>query len=289
MLFSPAVGAADLVWPATARIGRWWSTSCLLLPAAASGGTWELTCRQSLDGTSASVHLLPVARHGKEAGLRAPGEEELQALAQFLRPAHGGFLVGVKDLDSNLHFYFHDAAPARRSMRSASSGTGMSIPAAYLLDDLTYGLLWALTQLDDGLLADDQALDAGHRLLSTYLVLPRSAPGRLFVDLTSVGTSWVGAAFCPQHIQQQLSDASELLAFWTREQQDHLASRIHVAAGLKGDSADGRVSHLLGATVQFICEIPIVEALGNDGGPALTRRLAAELYDVPLLRFGTAG
>ncbi|MFF4648255.1 PPC domain-containing DNA-binding protein [Streptomyces sp. NPDC001389] len=73
---------------------------------------------------------------------------------------------------------------------------------------------------------------------------------------------------------------------WDTEQ-DCLAPHIHVAAGLKGDSADGRVSHLLGATVQFICEIPIVEVLGSEGGPGLTRRRAAELYDVPLLGFGT--
>lgn len=61
-----------------------------------------------------------------------------------------------------------------------------------------------------------------------------------------------------------------------------------MAAGLKGASADGRVSHLLGATVQFICEIPVVETVGDETGPALTRRRAPELYDVPLLGFGTA-
>ncbi|MFF4648253.1 hypothetical protein ACFY09_37545, partial [Streptomyces sp. NPDC001389] len=41
---------------------------------------------------------------------------------------------------------------------------------------------------------------------------------RLLVDLTSVGTSWVGSAFCAQHIQQQLAGASAVPTFWTREQ-----------------------------------------------------------------------
>lgn len=73
---------------------------------------------------------------------------------------------------------------------------------------------------------------------------------------------------------------------WDTER-DCLAPHIHVAAGLKAQFAEGRVSHLLGATVQFICEIPIVEVLTEAGGPALTRRRSAELYDVPLLGFGT--
>ncbi|MEU3296718.1 DUF296 domain-containing protein [Streptomyces longwoodensis] len=68
---------------------------------------------------------------------------------------------------------------------------------------------------------------------------------------------------------------------------DCLAPHIHVAAGLKARSAEGRVSHLLGATVQFICEIPIVEIVGDGDGPALTRRPNLALYDVPLLGFGT--
>jgi len=73
---------------------------------------------------------------------------------------------------------------------------------------------------------------------------------------------------------------------WDTEK-DCLAPHIHVAAGLKGASADGRVSHLLGAQVQFVCEIPIVEVVAGTDGPALTRRRNAELYDVPLLGFGS--
>jgi predicted DNA-binding protein with PD1-like motif len=69
-------------------------------------------------------------------------------------------------------------------------------------------------------------------------------------------------------------------------ERDCLAPHIHVAAGIKGASAEGRVSHLLGAEVQFISEIPIVEVVGDTAGPALTRRPDPNLYDVPLLGFG---
>jgi predicted DNA-binding protein with PD1-like motif len=64
---------------------------------------------------------------------------------------------------------------------------------------------------------------------------------------------------------------------------DRLAPHIHVTAGLKADSANGRTSHLLGAEVQFISELVIVEI----AGPSLTRPRLASLYDVPLLTFDT--
>ncbi|MEU2516591.1 hypothetical protein [Streptomyces syringium] len=57
---------------------------------------------------------------------------------------------------------------------------------------------------------------------------------------------------------------------------------IHVSAGLKAASADGRTSRLRAAAVQFITELVIVEA----ASPPLLRVRQANLYDVPLLRFG---
>ncbi|MEU4586583.1 DUF296 domain-containing protein [Kitasatospora aureofaciens] len=57
---------------------------------------------------------------------------------------------------------------------------------------------------------------------------------------------------------------------------------IHLAAGLKGDNADGRTSHLLSARVQFLSELLIVEV----AGPTMTRPRNPHLYDVPLLTFG---
>ncbi|MFD7853360.1 PPC domain-containing DNA-binding protein [Streptomyces microflavus] len=73
---------------------------------------------------------------------------------------------------------------------------------------------------------------------------------------------------------------------WDQEN-DRLAPHIHVAAGIKGASADGRVSHLLGATVQFISEIPIIELVNEASGPALTRRPDSSLFNVPLLGFNS--
>ncbi|MFD1829790.1 hypothetical protein ACFSJS_08940 [Streptomyces desertarenae] len=221
-LFSPAPDATEPVaelQPAATRLGSRWSTSTLLLPAGGPVGTWEIAGRQRLDGTSAAVHLLPVTRQGEDADVSDLSQDELRDLERFLRPARRGFLVGVEKRHDDVNLYVRDAATARRPALPTPPPTGpLSIPAAYLLDDLTYGILWALTQLDDSLLADDQVLDTEQHLFKTYLSLPRSAPSQLLVGLTTVGSSWMGSAFCARHIQQELADATEVPMFWTREQ-----------------------------------------------------------------------
>ncbi|MVO90753.1 DUF296 domain-containing protein [Streptomyces sp. p1417] len=58
---------------------------------------------------------------------------------------------------------------------------------------------------------------------------------------------------------------------------------VHVSAGLKTHSADGRTSHLLGAKVQFLSELFIVEV----AAPTMSRPRNPALYHVPLLTFGT--
>ncbi|MEU8656107.1 PPC domain-containing DNA-binding protein [Actinoplanes philippinensis] len=60
---------------------------------------------------------------------------------------------------------------------------------------------------------------------------------------------------------------------------ERIAPHIHVAVGLKEHSATGHTSHLLGATVQFLTEMIIVEV----AEPPMFRRKQPELYDVPLL------
>ncbi|MFD3743062.1 PPC domain-containing DNA-binding protein [Nocardia sp. NPDC058633] len=56
---------------------------------------------------------------------------------------------------------------------------------------------------------------------------------------------------------------------------------IHVAIGLKEQAAAGYTSHLLGARVQFLTEMHVVEVVG----PEMHRVANPDLYDVPLLRF----
>lgn len=63
---------------------------------------------------------------------------------------------------------------------------------------------------------------------------------------------------------------------------NQVAPHIHVAVGLKEHSATGHTSHLLGATVQFLTEMLVIEV----AAPPMHRIRQPDLYDVPLLRFG---
>ncbi|MFM9540086.1 hypothetical protein [Streptomyces turgidiscabies] len=221
-LFSPARTSAELRQPPTEAAAviadRWPSTSRLIMPAIGAAGMWELTGRDSLAGTAAAVQVM-TATHRE-------GSDEVHVLdpdgglKQFLRPtARRGFLMGVEEHPDGYGLYVLDAASARRAQAVASSlGNSIAIPKAYRLDKLTYAILWFLAQLDDGLLADDQALDAESRNLEMYLALPRSSPNRQLLELTSAGSSWWASAFCAHYIERELQSAGEIPAFWTREQ-----------------------------------------------------------------------
>jgi predicted DNA-binding protein with PD1-like motif len=63
--------------------------------------------------------------------------------------------------------------------------------------------------------------------------------------------------------------------------EDAILPHIHASAGLKELSAAGHTSHLIGATVQLLTEMVVVEVLS----PALRRVPDPELYNMPLLTF----
>jgi predicted DNA-binding protein with PD1-like motif len=62
--------------------------------------------------------------------------------------------------------------------------------------------------------------------------------------------------------------------------EDRVAPHIHVAVGLKEHSATGHTSHLLGATVQFLTEMLIIEVASPQMHPVRD----SGLYNVPLLQ-----
>ncbi len=208
---------------AAQSIERRWPTSRMFMSATDElADVWEMSGSQSLDGTAAAVQFLSASPAGGQVRVQAP---DAATLERFLRPARRGLLVGVVEHANEPRLYIMDTASVRRTRAGITGRATVEVPAAYLLDDLTYGLLWALAQLDDGLLADDQALDEERQTMAAYLALPRSAPSRMArPELTSVGSHWLGSAFCAQHIGRQLGQVAEPPVFWTREQTGEQAS-----------------------------------------------------------------
>lgn len=64
---------------------------------------------------------------------------------------------------------------------------------------------------------------------------------------------------------------------------DDIKPHIHTTLGEKSRSAHGYTSHLLSARVQFLVEMIITEVTD----PTMTRPADPNLYDVPVLTFGT--
>ena len=64
---------------------------------------------------------------------------------------------------------------------------------------------------------------------------------------------------------------------------DSVLPHIHTSLGEKARSATGHTSHLLSARVQFLVEMLVVEVTA----PVMTRPKNPNLYDVPLLTFGS--
>ena len=192
-----------------------WSTSRLSLAADRSAGwhMWELEGRRVFDGTSLATHL--------ETGSYRDGAVRLDVtdrLRQFVRPVRRGVVMATAvDAEDRVRTFVLDARAVRSMLLVDDSA--LPVAGAYELDDLTYGLIWAVSNADDGLLADDHLLDAQQRVLSELLKLPSSALSKSWIPgLTAAGSSWMGSYFCAQHIRTRLADSSGLPLFWTREQ-----------------------------------------------------------------------
>ena len=65
------------------------------------------------------------------------------------------------------------------------------------------------------------------------------------------------------------------------QQAGRIVPHVHTTLGLKERSATGYTSHLIGARIQFLVEMIIVEVTA----PAMTRPADPSLYDVPRLVF----
>lgn len=140
---------------------------------------------------------------------------------QFMAAPDRGMLIGIDDQAHTAARLF--GADLREAQRKIAQSRGVPsavvIPRAYELDDLTYGIIWALISLDDALLADDHALDQRQRELRAYEQLPHSTVGRqAAAGLTSAARMWLGSSFCARHILRNLASPEYVPLFWTREQ-----------------------------------------------------------------------
>ncbi len=199
-----------------------WPDTRLSRPVPDYGVDWNLILPggRALDGSTATIQLHSATR--TLDGRSLVDITDMQRLDQCLKVPNRGLIIGAEEAASTVRFFGLDTREARHQLtnrRAAAGHPTLTIPRAYELDDLTYGLLWAFANLDDALLADDLALAESHRELSVYERLPNSAVSReAAADLTVVSQMWLGSNFCAEHILRNLDGFEDLPLFWTREQ-----------------------------------------------------------------------
>jgi hypothetical protein len=139
-------------------------------------------------------------------------------VSHFVRRPEHTLMVGRAGSGDLAQLYAADTRHVRSKLRQHDDIVRLPIPTAYVLDELTLGLIWAIANLDDSLLDDDAELYATHQHLAELDKLDRSAAGRDLVSgLTPLSQAWLGSDFCARHITRNSAALSETPVFWTCE------------------------------------------------------------------------
>jgi hypothetical protein len=172
-------------------------------------------------GSQIAAHACPALDDGR---ILAEISAELAA-GQFLRRPGRGLVIAVTQRDNGPTLFGMDVRQVRRRLAALPRNARLLVPRAYALDDLTLGLLWAISNLDETLLDDDAGLAASMGKLHVYQQLPRSAVSQdVAADLARVSRMWLGSNFCAHHVLRHTDALADIPTFWTREQRGEEAS-----------------------------------------------------------------
>jgi transcriptional regulator with XRE-family HTH domain len=218
------ISAADDPFGFAKRATENWSGLRLSRPFPDFGVDWQalLPGGRSMLGSQLSLQVHPARIEGSRVIASIPDQRRAE---EFLAWPHRSLVVGAVNTEDVPRFYALDGRSARGKLVKNGGVYEVAAPTAYELDDLTYGILWAVSNYDDALQADDQALAEARSDLKAYERLSASAVSREAAPgLNTVAHMWLGSDFCARHILRALPDLPALPAFWTREQRGEEAS-----------------------------------------------------------------
>ncbi|MER6160912.1 helix-turn-helix transcriptional regulator [Streptomyces sp. NPDC001868] len=201
-----------------------WSGLQLSRPTPDFGVDWHalIPGGRSMLGSQLSLQVHPARIEGTRVIVSIPDQRRAE---EFLTRPNRSLLVGAVNAEGVSRFYALDGRSARSKLAKNGGVYEVAAPTAYELDDLTYGILWAVSNYDDALQADDQPLAETRSDLKAYERLSSSAVSREAAPgLNMVAHMWLGSDFCARHILRALPDLPALPAFWTREQRGEEAS-----------------------------------------------------------------
>ncbi|TDW24139.1 hypothetical protein [Kribbella kalugense] len=177
------------------------------LPAARSN-TLRIPDGRSFSGVDVEAHRCEAVSPGDGWLMVAPGPDVV-----LNRPDRRTFVVVVDDKQQLCILEgrrFADRVGRRTGPQPVSSATSV--------DDLTVGIIWAVTNTDVALLADDGQLSTLQAVLAPDVrhclsdIPPAEVP-----TLTPVARQWLESWMCTRHITRNLERLSGQPCLWTRE------------------------------------------------------------------------
>lgn len=141
-----------------------------------------------------------------------------------LRQPHRSLVVAVVGAREDSCFYGLDRRYVRSRLTASNEAAPLLVPRAYVLDEFSLAILWAVTNLDDALLDDDSVLAATSSRLNPSAGQRHSAAADSLAELSTVSRMWLGSDFCARHILSHVGGLTGVPAFWSREQRGEEAS-----------------------------------------------------------------
>ncbi|MGY4770913.1 hypothetical protein ACXC9Q_28720 [Kribbella sp. CWNU-51] len=180
-------------------------------------GALSLPAGRSYAGVELTAHYCDADRAGSTWLMVDPGKDLTDSLR---RPDRRSMMLAV---DRDQRYYISDG---RRFVDRAGRRIGpQPVSSANVIDDLTVGIIWATTNADTALLADDALLARSQTRLVHYENRPASEAALSEVPfLNPVASQWLGSRFCARHITRHLDRLWGRPLFWTREQRGEEAA-----------------------------------------------------------------
>ncbi|MFE3073598.1 hypothetical protein [Streptomyces sp. NPDC059247] len=207
--------------------------------------TLSVACQVDGAMPASSLHLAGPPGGGGQWHLHGGGDifdgTQVSLFSYEARPATGGAVIEAEDLE---HVRLVTRTPRRSLLLASLGGRGrdalhvmdgvaarhrtalpfvrdLTVPGAYLLDEVTVALLWATFCFDDWLQADDALLaEERDRLAQGQGAAAHSGFTRSALpELSSAGAVWLGSHVCAAHAEQHFAgpvSGSGLPVLWSQ-------------------------------------------------------------------------
>lgn len=193
------------------------SSAAIVLGSAGTAWQWELPGGRAFGGASLPAYL-GEASWSSTGHTAVIADRGSQSLGEFVSSTPRGVIIAASPSEPGASHVLLDVIAARKQVRSSA----ITIPQAFQADDVTLGILWALSNMDEALLNDDGVLAQARQCVRSPelddSVIPSDA------ELSATSYMWLGSDSCARFIVSSTRDFSNRPAFWTREQRGEEAS-----------------------------------------------------------------